>query len=63
MGAESDRRAWSSVGGRWRQVKVVYPGNIASPGWGRSPGAVAALSILAGAAALGLFFLAAHWTS
>jgi hypothetical protein len=60
MGAENDRRAWSSVGGRWRQVKVVYPGNIASPGWGRSPGAVLALSLVAGAAAYGLFYLAAH---
>ena len=58
MGAESDHRAWSSVGGRWRQVKVVYPGNIASPGWGRSPGAVIVLSVLAGAAAYGLFFAA-----
>ena len=58
MGAESDHRAWSHVGGRWRQVKVVYPGNLASPGWGRSPGAIVLLSILAGAAAAGLVFLA-----
>ncbi len=59
MGAESDRRAWSPVGGRWRQVRVVYPGNVASPGWGRSPAAIVALSLLAGAATTGLFFLAA----
>jgi hypothetical protein len=39
-------------------VKVVYPGNLAAPGWGRSPAAVAALSLLAGAAAAGLFVLA-----
>jgi Predicted membrane protein (DUF2207) len=51
MGAESARRAWSPVGGRWRQVRVVYPGNVASPGWGRSPAAVVALSLLAGVAA------------
>ena len=57
MGAESDRRAWSPVGGRWRQVRVVYPGNISSPGWGRSPAAVAALSLLAGAGAWFLFWL------
>jgi Predicted membrane protein (DUF2207) len=57
MGAEDDHRAWSSVGGQWRQVKVVYPGNVASPGWGRRPGGIVALSILAGAAAFGLFVL------
>src|SRR5262249_51255941 len=44
-------------GGGWRQVKVGYPGNIASPGWGRRPGGIVALSILAGAAAFGLFVL------
>jgi hypothetical protein len=58
MGAESDRRAWSPVGGRWRQVRVVYPGNVASPGWGRSPGAIVALSVLAGLAAGLLLWLA-----
>ena len=35
MGAELDRRAWSSYGGRWRQVKVRYP--KLRPGWGMSP--------------------------
>jgi hypothetical protein len=60
MGAESDRRAWSPVGGRWRQVRVVYPGNVASPGWGRSPGAIVALSLVVGAAAVGMFWLAAQ---
>ncbi|HEY7281103.1 MAG TPA: hypothetical protein VID47_05850 [Actinomycetota bacterium] len=57
MGAESDRRAWSSVGGEWRQVKVVYPGNVASPGWGRRPSGIVLLSIVAGAASFGLFVL------
>jgi hypothetical protein len=36
MGAESDRRAWSSVGGRWRQVTVSYP-TVWPPAYGRSP--------------------------
>ena len=35
MSAEPDRRAWSSYGGRWRQVKVRYP--KLRPGWGMSP--------------------------
>ena len=35
MGVEPDRRAWSSYGGRWRQVKVRYP--KLRPGWGMSP--------------------------
>ena len=61
MGAESDRRAWSPVGGRWRQVRVVYPGNISSPGWGRSPGVVVALSVLAGLASGLLLWLAVQF--
>jgi hypothetical protein len=36
MGAELDRRAWSSYGGAWRQVKVRY-GRLSRPGWGLSP--------------------------
>jgi hypothetical protein len=36
MGAELDRRAWSSYGGAWRQVKVRY-GRMSRPGWGLSP--------------------------
>jgi hypothetical protein len=36
MGAELDRRAWSSYGGTWRQVKVRY-GRLSRPGWGLSP--------------------------
>jgi hypothetical protein len=35
MSAEPDRRAWSSYGGRWRQVKVRYP--KLRPGWGMAP--------------------------
>lgn len=36
LGAESDTEAWSSVGGRWRIVRVRYPARI-PPGWGRPP--------------------------
>jgi hypothetical protein len=36
MGAESDRRAWSSYSGRWRVVKVRYP-HLFPPGWGMHP--------------------------
>jgi hypothetical protein len=35
MGAEDDRWAWSSYGGRWRKVEVDYP-NVAIL-WGRHP--------------------------
>jgi hypothetical protein len=37
MGAENDRRAWSSYGGKWRQVTVSYP-TMWPPAWGASPG-------------------------
>ena len=43
LGAESDRRAWTNYGGRWRHVRVRYP--RLRPGWGRRPG----LALLAGA--------------
>ena len=36
LGAENDRQAWSSVGGRWRVVRVRYPRAI-PPGYGRPP--------------------------
>jgi hypothetical protein len=36
MGAESERRAWSSYGGRWRQVEVSYPNGFPL-GWGLHP--------------------------
>ena len=39
MGAESDRRAWSSYSGRWRVVTVRYP-QLYPPGWGIHPLAV-----------------------
>jgi len=53
MGAEDDHRAWSSVGGRWRQVKVSYP-TVWPPAYGVSPGA----AIWAGARFAGISALA-----
>ena len=35
FGEEHDRRAWSREGGRWHQVRVLYP--RWRPGWGESP--------------------------
>ena len=49
LGAESEREAWSSWGGRWRVVKVRYP-NAVPPGYGHHPLLVAAW----GAAQLGV---------
>ena len=55
MGAESDRRAWSSVGGRWRQVTVSYP-RWWPPAYGFSPGDAAWAGIrLAGIGGLALW--------
>jgi hypothetical protein len=36
MGADDDRRAWSSRGGRWREVRIRYP-RLWPPGWGWRP--------------------------
>ena len=36
MGAESDSRAWTSYGGRWRAVRVDYP-SFLPVGWGLHP--------------------------
>jgi hypothetical protein len=47
MGAEPDRRAWSSYGGGWRQVKVHYP--KLRPGWGMSPWSALARGLFLGA--------------
>jgi hypothetical protein len=48
LGAESDTRAWSAHGGRWRRVRVRYP-RLFPLGWGLSP---------AGAILRGLLFAA-----
>jgi hypothetical protein len=44
MGAESDRDAWSSYGGRWRPVRVKY-GRFLTPGWGKNPLQVALVAL------------------
>lgn len=47
MGAESDTRAWTAYGGRWRRVQVGYP--MALPiGWGRSPAGTFAFGVALG---------------
>jgi hypothetical protein len=53
LGAESDREAWSPVGGHWRVVRVRYP-RFLPPGYGRPP----AWAALAGLFQLGLAALA-----
>jgi hypothetical protein len=60
LGAESDTEAWSSVGGRWRIVRVRYPRRV-PPGWGRPPWKIvfAGLFSVAGSAAIGWFLLPA----
>jgi hypothetical protein len=45
LGAESEREAWSSVGGHWRVVRVRYPRRL-PPGYGRHPAAVTLLGLL-----------------
>lgn len=46
LGAESDREAWSSVGGRWRVVRIRYPRGGLAPGYGRHPGHVTLLGLV-----------------
>jgi hypothetical protein len=45
LGAESDRVAWSPVGGRWRVVRIRYP-RLHPPGWGGHPALVAFLGLV-----------------
>jgi hypothetical protein len=54
MGAESDRRAWSSYGGRWHQVEIRYP-RLFPPLWGVHPAGALLGALLFGAIAV--FFL------
>jgi hypothetical protein len=48
MGAESDVRAWSAYGGRWRAVRVDYP-TFFPLGWGLRPVAALARGVPIGA--------------
>jgi hypothetical protein len=50
LGAESDTHAWSSYGGRWREVRVSYP-RIWPPGWGAEPAAALAVAVAVAAGA------------
>lgn len=45
LGAESEREAWSSVGGRWRPVRVRYPRGV-PPGYGLHPGLAFLLGVV-----------------
>ena len=56
MGAELDRLAWSSYGGKWRQVKVRY-GHMSRPGWGMSPPVAILRGVLFGALAGGVAYV------
>ncbi len=58
MGAEEDRRAWSSLGGRWREVRVRYP-IIWPPAWGWLPWVALGASVVGIAAGAGLIRLGA----
>jgi Predicted membrane protein (DUF2207) len=50
LGAESDTHAWSSYGGRWREVRVSYP-RIWPPGWGAEPAVALGVGIIVGGGA------------
>lgn len=49
LGAESEHRAWSPVGNRWRIVKIRYPHRV-PPGYGQHPALVALVGLLVTAA-------------
>jgi hypothetical protein len=57
LGAESDTEAWSTIGGRWRVVRIRYPKRI-PPGWGRAPGLQLFLGVLSAAIAGAVAFVA-----
>jgi hypothetical protein len=56
MGTESDRRAWTSYGGRWREVRIRYPW-VWPIAWGRHP--LIAFAVGAGMVVLPLLLLRA----
>jgi hypothetical protein len=62
MGAESDRRAWTSHSGRWRQVDIRYP-RFVPPGWGLHPGAALFGALLVGGVAVFVLYLVASVVS
>jgi hypothetical protein len=56
MGAEEDRRAWSSHGGRWREVRIRYP-FLWPPAWGWLPPVALGVSLVGVGVAAGLLRL------
>jgi hypothetical protein len=58
MGAEEDRRAWSSHGGRWREVRIRYP-FLWPPAWGWLPAIALPVSVIGVVVSGGLAGLAA----
>ena len=56
MGVESDTRAWSSYGGRWREVRVRYP-RVFPLGWGMSTASAMLRALPAAAAAATFLFV------
>jgi hypothetical protein len=58
LGAEEDRRAWSSLAGRWREVRVRYP-VVWPPAWGWIVGVALLASVAGILVAAGLIRLAA----
>jgi hypothetical protein len=59
LGAESDRVAWSPVGGRWRVVRIRYPW-LHPPGWGWHPALVSLFGLMNLAGGAGLATAAAE---
>jgi Predicted membrane protein (DUF2207) len=58
MGAESDTRAWTSYGGRWRAVQITYPDTLPA-GWGVHPAVALLHSLVWGAVSLFVLFVVA----
>jgi len=54
LGSESDKQAWSSVGGRWRVVRIRYPQYL-PPGYGRHPTIVVLVGLVQVAVAVVAF--------
>jgi hypothetical protein len=46
LAAEADTVAWSSLGGRWREISISYP-KLWPPGWGAEPGSALAAGLVA----------------
>lgn len=61
MRQEDDHRAWSSWGGRWRPVRVDYPGRLPL-GWGSRPVAALVKALVPIAAGTASCYAAVRWT-